>query len=764
MQQCKEGAMLAVPLPEQDVQTLLGNALSLAAINSPAQCVLSGPTAEIQTLQQYLSSLGITCQILHTSHAFHSSMMDPIIDAFISEAEHITRKPPTIPYLSNVTGTWITEEQIRDARYWATHLRQTVRFSDGLETLLQNPHTVFLEVGPGNTLCSLLKQQPHFSQERIALPSMRHPQERLSDSAVLLMALGRLWLAGIDVDWTSFYVNERRRRVSLPTYCFERQRYWIQLPESYRSDLNAGMASPDEYREPPKDLPPSPSSYLRPALQTTYAAPTNDVERRLCHMLQELLGIEKVGIHDDFFELGGHSLTAIRFLARIREVYQVDLSISSLFETTTVSGLAQQITNRLQSQEQHEAVTVEAAIDLNAEAVLAADILPTNASFEWMPEPAVLFLTGGTGFIGPVLLHELLTQTKADIYCLIRASNTDEARRRLRKQLESYTLWDESYRSRVVPVVGDLSKPFLGLAADDFHALAAKVDVIYHSGAQVNFLYPYQVLKPTNVLGTQEVIRLACSGRIKPIHYMSTVGVYDVADYAALSVIPEQAEIECSRTQNGTGYAQSKWVAERLLIGSRERGVPTTLYRAGSAGGHSKTGISNTSDVLCRLIKSCIQLELAPDIDTYLDITPVDYICRALTHLSRQKTSSNQVFHVVNPQITRWQDLVSWLISFGYPLRLISYNQWQAELVKSVDGSADNALLPLISFLAELPKEDLLRSSETSQPGISMFDTTHTRKGLSRSLIACPTVDANLISIYIAYLIRIGFLPAPEPS
>ena len=225
MQQLPSGAMLSVQLSEQEVQPLLGKELSLAAINGSSLCVVSGSIDVIDKLQQQLLEKDVGCRKLHTSHAFHSQMMDSVIDLYTQYLQKVKLNTPKIPFISNVTGTWITTAQATDPHYWARHLRQTVRFSSGIIELLKEPERILLEVGPGRTLSTFALT--HYNLEPVVLTSIRHPQEQQSDVAFLLNTLGRLWLSGVKVDWSGFYANDRRHRIPLPTYPFERQRYWI---------------------------------------------------------------------------------------------------------------------------------------------------------------------------------------------------------------------------------------------------------------------------------------------------------------------------------------------------------------------------------------------------------------------------------------------------------------------------------------------------------------------------------------------------------
>ncbi|WP_138500701.1 type I polyketide synthase [Nostoc sp. PA-18-2419] len=234
MQQLPSGSMLAIRLPEKDVQLLLSaqplykKSLQIAVINSPSSCVVSGTKEAIALLKNQLSFEEIECQLLHTSHAFHSVMMEPILEAFIEAIKTVELNPPQIRFISNVTGSWITDAQATNPNYWSQHLRQTVRFSDGISQLLGQFEGVFLELGPGRTLSTITKQHLDKNTKQQVLTSLSHVKEQQSDVSFLLQTLGRLWLSGVEIDWSGFYTHEQRYRLPLPTYPFERQRYWIE--------------------------------------------------------------------------------------------------------------------------------------------------------------------------------------------------------------------------------------------------------------------------------------------------------------------------------------------------------------------------------------------------------------------------------------------------------------------------------------------------------------------------------------------------------
>jgi acyl transferase domain-containing protein len=330
MQQLPGGAMLAVALSEEEVARHLQGQLSLAAVNGRALCVVAGPVEAIGELQSALAAEGTAARLLRTSHAFHSGMMRDAVEQFTAEVSKARLQAPQVRFISNVTGRFITAAEATDAGYWAQHLLHTVRFYDGIQELLREGEQVLLEVGPGQTLSTLVR--PSASKERqVVVSSFPQPSAEPSpDVASMLGALGQLWLAGINPDWTGFYSGQRRLRTQLPTYPFERQRYWIEPAAT------AGLKLKSEPEPNENALP----SHARPALSNTYVAARNEVEQALALIWQKLLGIEGVGIHDNFFDLGGHSLLATQLISQLRETFQIELPLRAFFEAATIAQLA----------------------------------------------------------------------------------------------------------------------------------------------------------------------------------------------------------------------------------------------------------------------------------------------------------------------------------------------------------------------------------------------------------------------------------------
>lgn len=242
MQSAPTGAMTSVTLPEAQLVPLLDQRLSLAAVNGPSFCVISGEIEKIEEQEKVLSERGHLCRRLHTSHAFHSAMMDSIVEPFVDLVKTVKLSPPQLPYISNLTGTWITATEATDPHYWSRHLRETVRFDAGVRELVKIQDAILLETGPGRTLTTLTQSHLPKASGR-NLHSLPGPQQQTSDVRSLLDAAAALWLAGRQLDWAGFSAGRRQRRIPLPTYPFERKRYWIDA-----KPMNAGVEQPYQLR------------------------------------------------------------------------------------------------------------------------------------------------------------------------------------------------------------------------------------------------------------------------------------------------------------------------------------------------------------------------------------------------------------------------------------------------------------------------------------------------------------------------------------
>ncbi|MBV9789530.1 MAG: thioester reductase domain-containing protein, partial [Chloroflexi bacterium] len=500
---------------------------------------------------------------------------------------------------------------------------------------------------------------------------------------------------------------------------------------------------------------PAPTSANRET-KREIVAPRTPLEAQLAQVWADLFGLDRVSIDDHFFALGGHSLLAIRLTAQIKATFGLDLPLRDLFSSPTVAGCAQAI--EAAQQRCSIAQICDPLIEMIADTALDFSIRPMPREDWFTAAPKALFLTGATGFLGAFMLHDLLHVTNADIYCLVRAKNNQQGMQRLRAILEQYQLWDEAMSERIVPVLGDLSRPLLGLSECEFAALANTVDGIYHSGAMVSFIYPYAALKAANVLGTQEVIRLACQGKMKPLHYVSTIATATTAARSRDGIVHERATLGAIDSID-SGYVQTKWVAEHLVMAAKERGLPVSIYRPGRITGHSVTGACNTDDFISRLLMGWLQMGSAPELNMVENFAPVDFVAQTIVHLSLQRETLGQIVHVLNPEWTDFRALAQALRNMGYPVTIQPYTEWLADLHAIAQSEDDNVLYPLLSFLDAMPTEDAwVNYLQMPQFGIqNMID------GLANSSIVCPSFGAPHIQASVAYLLGRGMIESAQP-
>jgi amino acid adenylation domain-containing protein len=312
---------LALSATEAQYYLLAEPSLEIAVINSPRRCVVAGPAASITGLQQRLAASGVTCRLLTTSHAFHSACVEPVLQAYGALVSKVQRKPPQLPFISNVTGTWITAEQAQDASYWVAHLRQTVQFSQGVQTLNQTPslaQAIWLEIGPGRALGDLVKQQLNKPLVVASLENKRDEKQQLAQ------LVSTLWQAGVALDFTVYYQGSGAKRILLPTYPFERKPYWLldkQVPQATPSTEQAST-------------PKAPVSLT-------------EIERQLFAIWLQYLPQPVRSNEDNFFDLGGDSLTAINVLAQIERQFKIKLSPNQILQQPTIKALAILLTSLL---------------------------------------------------------------------------------------------------------------------------------------------------------------------------------------------------------------------------------------------------------------------------------------------------------------------------------------------------------------------------------------------------------------------------------
>ncbi|MEM6252550.1 MAG: thioester reductase domain-containing protein [Cyanobacteria bacterium P01_D01_bin.156] len=391
--------------------------------------------------------------------------------------------------------------------------------------------------------------------------------------------------------------------------------------------------------------------------------------------------------------------------------------------------------------------------DWRQDLILPADIIPTPP-LHHSTTPKNIFLTGATGFLGAFLLYELLQQTDATIYCLVRESKSGLDT--LEQCLSSYRIWQHSFASRLIPVSGDLSESFLGLSETYFEALTEQIDSVYHNGAQVHHISPYAQLKAANVNGTREIIKLACQGRPKSLHYTSTLSVLPPTPLPGQVKLYEQSNLGDYPVPTG-GYNRTKWVAEQLVAQVRDRNLPVTIYRPGPISGHSQTGVFNRNDFLYRLMQGYVQSGMAPEGEMPLDMLPVDYVSKAMVYLSLQPESVGKAFHLIHPESASSNLLFEACQRAGYPIQRVPYEQWFKKLMLIAQGDEQHALYPLVSLFSSRTGESNAANQALEVP----FDTEQTYTGLKNAPFDLPRLNQSLFDTYLKAMVATGTLSPP---
>jgi amino acid adenylation domain-containing protein/thioester reductase-like protein len=488
-------------------------------------------------------------------------------------------------------------------------------------------------------------------------------------------------------------------------------------------------------------------------LSAEYVAPQTPTEERLAPLWAEVLRVERVGSSDSFFDLGGHSLLATQVISRVRAEFGVELPLRKLFEASTLASFAAAIDAAARSLPPEKKIE----IDWRAEATLDPAITAVGVASARAGEPQSILLTGATGFLGAFLLDELLRQTKATIVCLARADSDADALARVRDNLARFQIHPADAADRIVPLAGDLARSRFGLGESRFAHFATTIDAVYHNGAHVNFLHPYETLKAANVLGTQQVLRLATTTRLKPVHFVST-----------LSVLPHlnsgQPALETDRNDRPNllenGYAQSKWVAEQLVWGASARGVPVSILRPGRIVWHSRTGALSPDDLFTRALRACIALRSVPAMDTVLEMTPVDFVGRAVVQIGRTPSACGRAYHLFNRRFVRLSQLVEWVRAAGYPLDVLPIPEWLSRVQENATTDARDALAGLLPLLAHgMPA--LPGDAAGSGPNL---DNRHTQAALAGTGVEPPAINADSVARFLARLTADGLLAPPTAT
>ncbi|MGV9408970.1 amino acid adenylation domain-containing protein [Nocardia sp. NPDC003693] len=462
-------------------------------------------------------------------------------------------------------------------------------------------------------------------------------------------------------------------------------------------------------------------------------APETPVEIAIAEVFAQVLGLERVGVTDSFFDLGGSSLGVFDVHRHLSARLDLDVPMRAILSAPTVAGLAAYLTSPPAPE-----VAATPAVDAVLEpGISPVGCLPPN------PGPAAeILLTGATGFLGAHLLDELLRRTEARVWCVVRAGSEAEARQRVLASLEQFGLRTDGISDRLRILCGDLSLPDFGMAAGGFAFLTERIDVIFHNGARVNHVDPYERLRAANVEGTRTVLRLATTGRAKPVHFVSTLGAA-IPSGPRPDVVAESDRITADQLQDN-GYLVSKWVGEELIRQAGERGLPVTILRPGTVSAHTVHAISNPQDGFWTMIGAAAALGLAPDVgEATISLVPVDYVARAIVAIGTGP-HRDTVYHLVNHVPTPVSAVLDGLRARGVDVRTAPLDEVLHELERqAAESTADRDVLA---------RAALLSPTYAGLAAHARWSDVNTRAALVDSEIECPVIDRIVLDRYLSRL------------
>jgi thioester reductase-like protein len=495
-----------------------------------------------------------------------------------------------------------------------------------------------------------------------------------------------------------------------------------------------------------------------------YEPPGTAEEEALAAVWAEVLGVERVGRRDDFFELGGDSLLAVDLVARVEVTYDVTLPIRSLFEDPTVAGLLAVVHDTLAgvAPADRDYYDEDRALDLAAEARLPDDVRPRPGRRP--PGEGDALLTGVGSLLGAHVAAALAADGRT-VHCLVPAPTRDEAAARLEEALRRFGAWDDALAGRIVPVLGHVTRPGLGLDAGDRAALVAEVGDVFHL-AEISHssLLPYAALRAMNVASTVEVLRLAAAGAPPArAHLLSTLRVLPVGGRLDEAAAPPPGA-------RAGSYEMSKWVAEQLVDRAADRGLPARVYRVGELAGHSVTGHCDVDAPLARLVVASLQAGAILRRTLPMVLTPVDFVARAIAWLAGRPDDLGRYVHVIDPADPRARTLrlAPVLRREGYELDEVSHLRWRSLINKAAEGRDDRAILHRSeAYGVTLARGRLRRSvhelrawQEATFAELD-YGCAVLARGLAGSGLVCPPVDDDLLARSLRFADGVAAAAAP---
>ncbi len=497
------------------------------------------------------------------------------------------------------------------------------------------------------------------------------------------------------------------------------------------------------------------ASVKRAAIQSSELVMSSQ-ERDVAELFKELLSLEiAVTKQDDFFDLGGNSIFVVQLIGRLRKLFGVKLGFRDFYQTSTPEGICKAIQSLIEDEKSKSLKSVQAFTDkekvnahfqfLETEAEIVLDDIEKKNQLNVCNEISKLFFTGSTGFVGRYVLEQLLTRTDYTVYCLTRAKNEALGVEKIIKTLKEHELWSDSFKNRIHVICGDISKPRLGLTDQDYDFIVSECDAILHNAAMVNFIYPYEALCKANVESTRQLIHMSLEKKTKTFYYVSTTAVLPLG---AHFIFKETDPLHNDMSLN-LGYDESKWVCEKMIRNSGEYGFPFVIFRPGEVAGHSQSGYTVTTDFMIAILAGCLRFKAFPQIECFIELTPVDYVASGLVELMKVNKSTHKTFHLSNPNPMYSKDFYSCLRSRGYEFDLLDFDSWQQKLFASPKFEENEmyafapALENFTGRMAEFP----------------IYDSTQTTKLLKGTGVSCPPLDGVLMGTYMDYFNSVGFIP-----
>lgn len=468
-------------------------------------------------------------------------------------------------------------------------------------------------------------------------------------------------------------------------------------------------------------------------------------EKIIAKLWKKSLKLEKIDREDNFFYIGGDSIAAVELSTFLSKEFKKEIPSEIIFKHSILKEYAKKIDEFLhkrKSKKTQKSKAQEREIPLDP--AIGEEKLKAPKTLQYT-QPKNIFLTGSSGFVGAFILQYLLAGTKASVYCHVRAKNNAEGFSRIRSKMQEYGIWRESYKDRIIPIIGNLEERLLGIDPKIFERLAKKIDSIFHVGANVNHLLPYEALEKANVFGTMEIIRLALKTKSKPLHFVSTTDVFN-----SRGKIREEKLLKSQKLS--TGYARSKWMAEKIIHRAKEKGLFASIYRLARMMGSSINGAGSTDDFFWKLTQACAYLKASPLVSVKECMTPVDLTAEALVYISKKRDCINKQYHLFNNKKTFYRKLFNFLRKYGYKIKEIGPKLWQKKLAEESKKESKKQLLAIAALLS---KHSLSSFSQKND-----FLSQNVRKALRGSLI-WPDIDEKLFKLYLDYYVKIGFLPKP---